>query len=135
MAKRKSVKPAGERLMIEAGYEPSDAERADLGVILSMPGYAVLERIALGVVARTKQILMCANPLDDGYEKTVVELHRRAQVAEGVWEEIRRKITGQQTLLAQGPDPETKPDSTEGAFELDPFAQTEREVRELLGKN
>jgi hypothetical protein len=138
MAKRNRNRAnAGEKVTVEAAYEPSDSERADLGVILGMPGYTVLERIALGVVAQTKQLLMRANPLDNDYEKTVVELHRRAQVAEGVWEEIRRKIETQKTILGQPRDPQTRPDMTEGAFEIGgpgSFEATEREVEKMLGK-
>ena len=103
--------------IVAADYRPSDDERAELGQVLSLPGFEVIEKIALSVVASTKQILMRVNPLDNDYSKTVVEMHRRAQICEGLWEEIRQKIEQERTILKQPRESMTLPDVTETAFE------------------
>lgn len=106
-----------DRQIVDANYQPTKQECTELSVTCATTGFRVLEQIALAVVASQKQQLMAILPADSDYDRKVIEGHRRAQVCEGLWEEIRREIEKHVSLAREIPELRTQPDPTEAIFE------------------
>jgi hypothetical protein len=125
MAKPKNAKRSN-RKPITSQYEPSDEERTQLGQILDLPGFVVLQKIAIAACAEFRDVVFLLNPMDPNYHTMTVEAARRANTAMSLWEGIAVRIEKQATILRQpknakgkAPTPgEALPDRTTRLLEL-----------------
>lgn len=124
MAKPKSVKKKT-RKRITSQYEPSAEESTQLGQILDLPGFIVLQKIAVAACAEFRDAAFLLNPMDPSYPYQTVEAVRRANTAMTLWEGIARRIEKTATLIHQpkpkgkAPTPgEALPDCTSQILEL-----------------
>jgi hypothetical protein len=103
---------------VTSNYEPTDDERILLAQVLEMPGWEVVQKIAVAAVAEFRDIVFKLNPLNADYAAQVVESCRRADTAQTLWEGIAQRIEKQIVILNQPKPKGTKPTISEAIPDL-----------------